>query len=206
MKKAGLILLFLIFITSFANSQNNNSIVQDIGKLKYETNFTNDFLNNKLELPSYISPILYYLTGIKEDSTISFLIVGIFIWLAILVIIKGVIELTPFHNEESLFGLSDWIISLIIVVLISITGVLNFATNSFISMTNFFGLIVSNSILNNILKVFLLLIILYLIRFATKKIKFNLEMEKAKDDGRKISFLSKTAKINAEEIDKLGEN
>lgn len=188
-KRLLLVCVFLIMFTSLVyaeeNSQdqpliNSNSPNEQLASLNFQT-MTNNFLEKELKISENIQPILKIILGQKQSLNVSELIISLILVSGFLYLIYKLIRFVPFLKRP----MSKLLISILLTLLISLSGILNMSIKFFYYIGNLFNILNQWIILKLIFIISLILLIIYALTIIIRQTDKETEEEKARITGLK---------------------
>ncbi|MDO8517013.1 MAG: hypothetical protein Q7S33_02710 [Nanoarchaeota archaeon] len=161
---------------------------------------TKNMLEQEIQVPSYLQTFAKLLFGLDKSFSLSHFIVYLCIWIMIFIIIFDIISFMPFANT----GVLKFVASLVIAALISITGSLNLLASFFIDIGSFFKFAGNHPTLSLVIAILLILILVGIINFLSRKIKNKIIIAKGEEAGTEIKEAKKAAKVFSKGVEELG--
>lgn len=216
MKRGIILLTLLILLISpvilaaeddmITSTDKNNSIVPADTKLKEQLNTlrggldekTDNVLEKKIQIPNLLQVPVRIVFGIKDAHTITKeqFIVLLTVWIMFFFLIQGVLKLTPFLDK----GWQNILGSIIITMLIALTGTMNILVAFFFSLEEMFEWLETMGSFKILIAIGIVVIIVAIINYLTNWIKRNLLLEKAEKVGENINMMAKMGKASKENI------
>jgi hypothetical protein len=196
MKKEAIILALIssLFILSLsiisANSSQEDSGLLSIGSGIDEG--AENILKNEINIPSQIELPMRIAFGIKRDSplTLEKLIIVLAIWATFFIVIKGLLKVAPFFNN----GIENIIGSIIITMLIAVSGVIDTVVGILIGVEGTFEWMNSLGPFQFVIILILAILLIGLARYLTKKLEKNIVLTRATQTGEEIETMATMAK------------
>ncbi|GEM_PF-2230936 len=193
-----LILLFLlIFPLVIAEDNITKQTKEKLSALKGGLdNRTEDILEREVPLPPIFKVPLNLIFGIEDGSTWQQLIIVLGIWIGFFILILSITDFMPFINK----GFIKILTSIIITILVSITGSLNIIAMFFFDVAGWFKWTASWGPLRTIVAILIAGLVIFAFNFVSHKIKKKIKIEKAEEMGEKAKEGFESAKIFSEGV------
>jgi len=209
MKRALIVLTVLLLLISPVLAAENKT-TQPREKLSALAggldNQTEDILAREVPIPKTAQPFLEFIFGVKEHTTWQELIVTLGIWIGFCYLIFAIVGLFPFFKK----GTIAFLASVIIMILISITGALGKMATFFLGVIlDILYLIGLSSVmtkwpkLQTTLVIIASVIIVTFFAHAVNKLKNKIKVEEAEERGRRLAEGSESAEVFSKGLDEV---
>jgi len=203
MKKSLFIILGVLFFSSLVIAVENAQDNSTTADLSTDT----VFLTKEVALPADLQVPLKVILGITEETVLwKEFILALGIWIVILLVISGIINLTPFHHSDAM----DYLLALVVTLIISLTGSIALIAKYWASIPQFIFNLVglgdwvkNHEVLSIIFAVILCILFLGIAKVIFQKIKDASRIEKAKYHGEEVKKMNKIAEVQSKAIDNL---
>jgi hypothetical protein len=157
---------------------------------------TSERLESEIQIPESLQILSKILFGWKETETIKFKVFILFsaIWIFLLLVIQKIVKITPFFENTS------WIASVIIMVLIGITGGIKQGSIIWIEMLSSISWLTKLGSWAISIPIILLVIIYFVFTSLTRTLKANAQISSASIEGMKAGAGVAISKIQARNI------
>ncbi len=164
--------------TIIAETQNITGNISDIKSNIRED--SNVFLEKNISFPQ--DGIVRLLFGIESSEPLNFskMIVIVCLFLGLIIFLQDILEFIPFFGGA---GAKSWIGSIIISLLIAISGVLNELVHTLFWFANIFNILERWRPLAVVFAILVVFAFFYCIEKLTKVLKRNMEVDKAENLG-----------------------
>lgn len=178
MKKVVFILLCLtLLISSFVLAEEANI---EGNKINFQET-TNKAVQTEIKIPDYLENPLKFIFGYKEGEKIDiseFILLAVFL-IGLLFLLYKIVSIIPFFEGPVI----SWASTIIILLLISVSGGLKHSVDFLFSLMNFFDILKKWSILKLFVSVFLAVAITLGISTLIKIMKEKARPQKAEELG-----------------------
>lgn len=159
---------------------------------------TENILEKEIRILDKFRGVIQLIFGLKKDVPINIegLIVLLAVWIMFFIIIQRILTLAPFLNN----GWQNIVGSLIITIIIALTGTMNILMAFFFGIGETFELLESMGPFKILIAIGVAVIIIIITNHLTSWIKKNLLIEKAESTGKNIGTMAKMGKIVSKEI------
>ncbi|MCK5449981.1 hypothetical protein KAI32_03890 [Candidatus Pacearchaeota archaeon] len=153
---------------------------------------TENILEREINIPDLLQTPVRIIFGLKDGYTITIerLIVLCAIWIMLFIVIRGALKLTPFLNK----GYQNIIGSIIIVILIALTGIIDMLIEIFFGARDTFKWLEALGPFKFIIALVLAILIIGMAHYVMHKLEKKIFLMKAEDTGENIRAISEMGK------------
>jgi len=183
------LLIILVFISIplvIAQEDNKTKEKLNIGEI-------DTFLDpeQSIAIPDYLKIPAQVIFGIKGEITLQVFIILIALWFILLLLIKDILEFTPFFNGEII----PWLASIVITTLVAISGAIRSMAIFFLNFGNLFGILEGKAGLAIFVALVIVIILGYGLNKLLKILRNSMELGKATQEGFSIRKFIEMIKV-----------
>ena len=161
---------------------------------------SNAVLERPLDVPGNFE-FVGSLFGVKDGLDLRHLIVLLCLWLLLFLVLRQVLEVTPFFGK----GWISWIGGAIITMIIALSGGLKESADFFFTLGGFFGVLRGQSVFQLFISIFVLLFFYTIFAKILKKVVRESRKAKAEALGRQLEEGAESAKVFSDGVKEMAQ-